>query len=171
MIRGLWGLVLAVAVLGLLVGLEVTFLKGPVSRDLHTLGGGQAPKAFGTHRTGPIPLVGPAVVRGTVTALDVRPLGACMANRPCPVRVLVGFTPQPRPLAVVWRFEVIDRCSGTPVGRAGGQATLPVGARQLVRLGSVSLPAWRSLEVVVLTSAPVTARSAGFAVPISGGVC
>jgi hypothetical protein len=171
MIRGLWGLVLAVAVLGLLVGLEVTFLKGPVSRDLQTLRGGQAPKASGTHRTGPIPLVGPAVVRGTVTALDVRLLGACMANRPCPVRVLVGFTPQPRPLAVAWRFEVIDRCSGTLVSRAGGEATLPAGARQLVRLGSVPLPAWRSSEVVVLTSAPVTARSAGFAVPISGGVC
>jgi hypothetical protein len=169
--RGLWGLVVAVAVLGLVVTVEVTFLHGPITRDLQTLRGGIAGKTAGTRVTRPIPLAGPEIGAGPVRVLDVRPLQSCVAGRPCPVRVLVDFAPQAKPLSVSWTFEVIDRCSGASVSRRGGDALLPAEARQLVRLGSVQVPGWRAPELVALTTGPVAARSAGFPIPPSVGVC
>jgi hypothetical protein len=161
----MWGLVVAVAVLGLVVAAEVTFLHGPITRDLQTLGGGTAGKTASTRAASPIPVTAALVGSGPIRALDVRPLGSCVAGRPCPVRLLVDFAPQPKPLWLAWKFEVIDRCSGSSISRSGGDAVLPAEARQLVRLGSVQVPGWRAPELVALTTAPVAASSAGFLVP------
>jgi hypothetical protein len=169
--RALWGLVVAVAVLGLVVAVEVTFLHGPITRDLQTLRGGTAATTAATRATRPAPVLGQVIGSGPVRALDVRPLESCVSVRPCPVRVLVDFAPQRKPLAVAWKFEVIDRCSRASVSRVGGDAVLPAAARQLVRLGSVLVPKWRAPELVALTTRPVAARSGGFPFPPSGKVC
>ncbi len=168
--RGLWGLVLAVAVLGLVVGLEVSFLRGPITRDLQTLRGG-APAttvpAVGAARESPafIPAAGP------IRALDVRPLQVCIGGQPCEVRVLVDVTPQRRPLPVAWTFELYDHCGASVVTRNGGAGSVAPGTSQLVTLTSVALPAWSWLDVVARTNAPEVASSAAMPVPAAGGRC
>ncbi len=169
--RGLWGLAAALAVLGLVVGLEVTFLHRPITSDLRALRGAPAPPASSSSPAGtatPAVSVAPAA---PVRAVNLRAVAPCTGGRPCLVRVLVDLIPHTRPLPLSWTLTADNRC-GTGSVRLGARSQV-VAARtgQVVDLQTVDLPAWPALNLMLRTVTPVPAAAVAVPVPATGGSC
>jgi hypothetical protein len=169
-LRSLWGLVLAVAVLGLVLGAEVYFLHGPITRDLRALGGssrGVSATSF-PRRTPPV-LAPPAA--GAIRVVDLRALRPCAGGTSCELTVVIGTRREDAPLRLAWEVEAFDRCSGATVTLGKDTAIVARGQSQDVALESVLLPRWGSLDLVALTTSPAKAASPPLQVPPSGGTC
>jgi hypothetical protein len=104
-------------------------------------------------------------------AVDVRALRPCEPSAVCIVRVIVQVRPHHLPLSVAWKFDLVNRCSGSSVNQPGATTVVPPGAAEAVGLESLALPAARSLVVTAVTNAPSRTTSPALLVPAVGGSC
>jgi len=175
-LRRLSVILLAVVVLGSVVGLEYAFLRGEIAEDVRLLLGRSAARASPAEPAvtarppAPVPVVAPAAA-GLVRAVDLRGLGPCRPGGVCPVRVLVVVRPGAEPVRVEWRLVVVDRCTGRQTGRPGGVVALPPRTAPGYDLGGVRLPRGRSLAVIAVTGRPARAAAPPLLVPADGGSC
>ena len=165
-----WAWLLSVAVLVAVVALEVVLLRDNIAADVHLLleAGRSGSAASTVPEPDGLPVIPPAPpAAGAVTAVDVRPLAACMPGAPCTVRVLLRLVPAADQRTASWRFELTDRCTGATDSVSGGSVTVPAGAQQAAVVDTVLLPAYGGVAVSAVTEQPAVAA----APPVLLGTC
>jgi hypothetical protein len=109
---------------------------------------------------------------GPVTRVTVQRLQAsCSSGRTCPVRVYVRLTGRQAAQQVAWTFQVVDRCTGTTVTRAGTTVVAKPGWSYVYGTTYLRLPRGRALAVMAVTRSPARAASSPLLVPPRGGAC
>jgi hypothetical protein len=109
---------------------------------------------------------------GPITAVTGQRLQAtCASGKVCPVRVYVRLNQQQVAQNVAWTFQIVDRCTGTAVTRAGVDVTAQAGWSYVFGTTYLQLPRGKALAVVAITSSPARASSAPLLVPPRGGSC
>ena len=169
-LRRLWGLVLAVAVLGLVLGAEVAFLHGPITADIRALRGPSRGVSTTSAPRRSAPVLAPPAA-GAIRAVDLRALRPCAGGSPCELTVVVGTRRDDAPLRVAWEVEAFDRCSHARATVGKDAATVARGQSEDLELQTVTLPRWSSLDLVALTTSPAEAASPPLPVPPSGASC
>ncbi len=181
--KRIWTWVVALAVLAAAVTLEYVLLHERITQNVHLLREGSQPGQGSAAPAGPapealqqVPEPAPASA-GVVEGLDLRALQPCTPGAVCMVRVLVRLQPQPaqqhtpgappQPRTVAWSFQVVDRCTGSQRGAAGGVVSVPPGGDQVQAVSTVPLPTGRFLAVTAVTSQP--ASVAGTPLLVSAG--
>ena len=158
---GAW--LLSVVVLAAVVLLEVALLRDHIATDIRLLlGAGRSGSASSSPEPDGPPIVQPApAAAGSVTAVDLRPLGRCAPGAPCTMRLLVRLVPAAEPQVVTWSYRIVDRCTAaTATDTApGGSVTVPAGGERAAALGTVTLPAGDAVAVVAVTDLPAAAAS------------
>ncbi|MGH3435517.1 MAG: hypothetical protein ACRDRN_03535 [Sciscionella sp.] len=169
----------ALAALAVAILLEVTFLHDKLNHDVALLRSG-ADSATATTATAPARAVPPPAglpapaADGAVAGVDLRAMSACTAGSACPVRILVRLDPRSAPMAVRWRFQIVNRCTGASLNRGGGTATARPHADHVYAVSTPQLPRGRALAVMAVVSVtdPVSrAASPALRVPAGGGTC
>jgi hypothetical protein len=173
----LWKAAAVFAVLAAVVGIELVFFGDQVNRNVNVLlakqpgsGEAQAGGAPGPRRPGPLPVLGPPT-EGPITGVEIRPLDGCRPGAVCTVLVQLGLHPQPGPLPVAWRFEIVDRCRSSRESRPGGAVSVPPGRDRVVQTNALTLPPGRSLAVIAVTSEPVSVAGRPMRLPDDEGPC
>ena len=158
---GAW--LLSVVVLAAVVLLEVALLRDHIATDIRLLlGAGRSGSASSSPEPDGPPIVPPApAAAGSVTAVDLRPLGRCAPGAPCTMRLLVRLVPAAEPQVVTWSYRIVDRCTGATAADSapGGSVTVPAAGERAAALGTVTLPAADAVAVVAVTDLPAAAAS------------
>lgn len=176
--RWLIAWVAALGVLVLAVVLELTFLHGRLSNDVHQIFGDRPH----SHPSSPTPHVAAGVTprqvsapapaaRGMITSVGLRPLKPCRPGAACSVRVLVQLQAHARPIVVRWHFRSVGRCVGGAQVLPGGAAAVAAGDNSAIAVSVITLPPGRALAVFAVTSAPARAASQAALVPAQGARC
>jgi hypothetical protein len=74
--------------------------------------------------------------------------------------VSVSFSPAPAPVAISWKLEIFDRCTGNQTEQAGQRFVAPAGWNHIVVTEPVQLPQQKAPVIVVVTTSPAAAASA-----------
>lgn len=163
-------LLVSLAVLGLVIGLEFTLLGDKLTGDLRRLtgaGSGADAKveqaAPGAARgLPPLPVLGPRAA-GSVTGIELRAVGVCKPGSRCPLRIVVAVRPPRAGLSVGWSVVVVDRCTGARTAGPSGKIRVPAGGGTGSAFTEVRLP--RGVLAVVAETSKL-ARTAGKALPV-----
>lgn len=162
-----WRPLAGLVVFAVVVGVELTSLRGQLEHDLSRLGGTPA-LPFGQPSTTPTtqrPSLGPAAA-GAVLGVTVRTDQVCRPGARCPLTVSIRLRPAPKPTTVSWSVELVDPCrGGTPVTRAGGSARVRAHASRVVAVRDVRLPHAAALDVYAVTTRPASAASSPLLLP------
>ncbi|HEX3607107.1 MAG TPA: hypothetical protein VH134_14385 [Candidatus Dormibacteraeota bacterium] len=102
---------------------------------------------------------------GGVTAVTVSPEGPCTVGGGCTVTVRVDLEPHQDEL-VAWTIVVVDRCSSQKVETAVTGIPAPGSYRYVLSTNQVTIPAWRSPQILAVTTSP--ARASSPAIDIAG---
>jgi hypothetical protein len=105
---------------------------------------------------------------GGVSAVAVTPEGACVAGSSCTVTVRVDLEPHPDEL-VAWTLVVVDRCSSQRVETAVTGVPAPASYRYVLSTNQITVPAWRSPQIIAVTTSPARASSQPVAVGGASG--
>lgn len=163
----LWRPLAGLVVFAVVVGVELTSLRGQLERDLSRLGGVPSIR-LGRPSVAPTPSapsIGPAA-NGAVLGVTVRTGKPCRPGARCPLTVSVRLRPVRKPTTVDWSVRVVDPCHGSaPVTMNGGSVRVHAGGTRVVAVGNVRLPDAAALEVYAVTNRPATAASAPLQVP------
>ena len=103
---------------------------------------------------------------GGVTAVTVTPGGACAAGGGCSVTVRVDLDRHGDTL-VAWTLVVVDRCTGRHAETAVTGIPAPASYRFVLSTNQVTVPAWRSPQILAVTTSP--ARASSQPVVVGGG--
>jgi hypothetical protein len=95
---------------------------------------------------------------GGVAGVTLTPGGACSAGGACSVTVRVDLDPHPDTL-VAWTLVVVDRCTGQHSETAVTGIPTPASYRYVMSTNQVDVPAWRSPQLLAVTTSPARASS------------
>ena len=135
--------------------------EAPVQQQPPRSGGlpGQSSQAPRTERSEP-------AAAGGVAGVTLTPGGACSAGSACTVTVRVDLDPHPDTL-VAWTLVVVDRCTGQHSETAVTGITAPASYRYVTSTNQVTVPAWRSPQLLAVTTSP--ARASSQPIVVGGG--
>ena len=122
---------------------------------------GQSSPAPRTERSEP-------AAAGGVAGVTLTPGGACSAGSACSVTVRVDLDPHPDTL-VAWTLVVVDRCTGRHSETAVTGIPAPASYRYVMSTNQVTVPAWRSPQLLAVTTSPARASSQPIVVGGSAG--
>lgn len=111
----------------------------------------------GTAPAPPIPRSEPAAAGG-VAGVTVTPGAGCVAGSACTVTVRVDLKPHGDEL-VAWTLIVADRCTSQHDEIAVTGIPAPGSYRFVLSTNQVTVPAWRSPQILAVTTSPARASS------------
>ena len=103
---------------------------------------------------------------GGVAGVTLTPAGACTAGGACTVTVRVDLDPHPDTL-VAWTLVVVDRCTGQHSETSVTGIPAPASYRYVMSTNQVDVPAWRSPQLLAVTTSP--ARASSQSIVLGGG--
>ncbi|MEA2616402.1 MAG: hypothetical protein QOE72_2185 [Chloroflexota bacterium] len=130
----------------------------PPSGGLPGGGTNPAPPRPGGERSEP-------AAAGGVSAVTVTPEGACGVGS-CTVTVRVDLQPHQDEL-VAWSLVVVDRCSSQRVEVPVTGVPAPASYRYVTSTNQVTVPGWRSPQIIAITTSP--ARASSQPIVVDGG--
>jgi hypothetical protein len=130
----------------------------PPSGGLPGGGTNPAPPRPGGERSEP-------AAAGGVSAVTVTPEGGCGVGS-CTVTVRVDLQPHQDEL-VAWSLVVVDRCSSQRVEVPVTGVPAPASYRYVTSTNQVTVPGWRSPQIIAVTTSP--ARASSQPIVVGGG--